>query len=127
MFFDLHSIRLSRFHNPGHRFGRLIQVVFLWHYFFFNFTLQHWVNWELSFIFLLYFISIGLFWFYDLCMVTQLIFLVMFCFQFHHSTLDWLRNRFNSFLFVFYRVIMACSGFSRLIRVDWSRSNMLLI
>ena len=55
LFFCLLSLRLSRFHDPGYEFGELTQVdlgyficVLFLISFFFNFILQHYVNWELG-------------------------------------------------------------------------------
>jgi hypothetical protein len=63
-FFYFISMGLSQSYDPSCKFDRLTRVVFLGHFFnwvfFFNFILQHWVDWKLDFIICFNLFSMGL-------------------------------------------------------------------
>jgi hypothetical protein len=112
--FGLCSIRLSWSHYLGHGFGQLTQMVFCvffnWFFLFSPLTLS-WLEIEPHNLFLFPFYEVILVsWskFGRLIQVDLTYFLVEFYFQFHHSTLDWLRVRFNIF-FLFFSIVLSWS------------------
>ena len=53
IYFNFLSIKFFRSYDPSHEFNKLTWVVFLgsfFNWFFFNFILQHWVDWKLGLI-----------------------------------------------------------------------------
>jgi hypothetical protein len=63
LFYFLFFMRLSISHYLGYRFGELNHIDldrFFFSYFFFNFIIQHWVDWKIGFIICFNFISMRL-------------------------------------------------------------------
>jgi hypothetical protein len=97
-------------------FGSRVRPIDLRFFFliFFNFIIQYWVDWELSFIIYFGLCSMRLSWFYDLDhefgRLTRMFFYVFFLidfFLFHPSTLGWLQIELrNLFRFAFYVIIL---------------------
>jgi len=125
-------MRLSWSHDPSHEFVWLTWVHIYVFFYFFYFILQHWIDFELSFImfqFVFYgFIPISWSRFDRLTWVSSTYFLVEFCFQFHPSTLSWLRIELNNFCICFLYIGLLgfydlCSRFDRSTWVDPSWSN----
>ena len=111
-FSDFLSMNLSWSYDLGQGLGQLT-----WGFFFlifFNFIIQYWVDWELSFIVYFGLCSMRLSWFYDLDhefgRLTRMFFYVFFLidfFLFHPSTLGWLQIELrNLFRFAFYVIIL---------------------
>jgi hypothetical protein len=114
-FFDFLSMNLSWYYDLGQGLGQLTWGFFSFSFsFFFNFIIQYWVDWELSFIVYFGLCSMRLSWFYDLDhefgRLTRMFFYVFFLidfFLFHPSTLGWLQIELrNLFRFAFYVIIL---------------------
>jgi len=112
IFFNLFFIRLFHIHDSNHEFDRLTQVtqVFFFSFsnFFFNFIIQYWVNWELSFVIYFGLLSMKLSYLMTRVMSFAdcfLCFFLIFVFQFYLQMLSWLKIEFhNLFRFAFYWV-----------------------
>jgi hypothetical protein len=86
IFFSLLSIGLSWYHELSCEFRKLTRVAssfFLNWYCFFNFIIQHWVHWKLSFMIFFYLLSMGLSWYCDhsseFNMLSQVVLYHFFC------------------------------------------------